>query len=119
MSPARRERRSLACPCGRVPGMFFKGNAVATTQDVSPACEVVAKAPDLLTIQSETRHPRGWTADPRVSAGRSQCPKARKERKSAPSSWPSLGELSGERGVLPQDRDSVRAECVKAQLEPR
>lgn len=70
-------------------------------QDFGPDCEVVTKATDLLTRQSETRHQREWTADLTVSAGRLRCPAARKERKAAPSSCPSLEDLG--KGASPQD----------------
>ena len=63
--------------------------------------EVVTKATDLLTRQSETRHQREWTADLTVSAGRLRCPAARKERKAAPSSCPSPEDLG--KGASPQD----------------
>lgn len=90
-----------------------KGTA-ATIQDFSPACEVVTKGTDVLTIRSETRHLRVWTADLRVSAGRSRCPEARKEGKAAPSLCPSLGDLTEQ--VFPQDQDSACEGPARAQV---
>jgi hypothetical protein len=53
----------------------------AIRQDFSCAWEVMTKRTNILTRQSETRHQTRWTADPRVSAGRLQSPKTRKEKK--------------------------------------
>lgn len=95
---------------GDTVGWLLQRDTAAIIQDFSLACEVVTKGTDLLTRQSETRHPRGWTAYLRVSAGRSRCPEARKERKAAPSSCPSLEDL-GKGGVSPGLRLRNREVC--------
>lgn len=91
-SLTRREKQSLVMCYGRMTGTWWHGmqgerwlqRDMGATHQNSSCLPGDDQGTGLLTRQSGTRHPKGWTANPRVSAGRWQCPKAREEEKLCP-----------------------------------